>query len=189
MIAGTEPTALEVATGLSAGNHDMLATAFRRWSSLVHSVALRALRNHHEAEDVTQQVFVSAWRSRHTLVPSDHALPAWLIGITRHRISDRLAERARDAQKVAAAATSPDLDQDEGNDPVSSVVERLVVTEQLESMGDPRGTILRLAFHEDLTHEQVAQRTGLPLGTVKSHLRRGLIQLRKTLEEVHRASA
>ncbi|WP_239456341.1 RNA polymerase sigma factor [Nocardioides solisilvae] len=197
--AGTDPTAAEVAAGLHAGDEEMLAVAYRRWSSLVHTVALRALGDHHEAEDVTQQVFVSAWRSRHTLVATDHALPAWLIGITKHRIADRRAERARDAHKVAAAAAQVPGEQAEltggpaagrgGADPEGGVVDRLVVAQQLDSLGEPRRTILRLAFQADLTHEQVAERLGLPLGTVKSHVRRGLVQLRQTLEEVHRATA
>src|SRR5690606_711589 len=110
---------------------------------------------------------------------------------------DRRAERARDAHKVAAAASqAPDERAQLTGSPVSAsggseagVVDRLVVAQQLESLGDPRRTILRLAFQEDLTHDQVAARLGLPLGTVKSHVRRGLIQLRQSLEEVHRATA
>jgi len=59
----------------------------------------------------------------------------------------------------------------------------------LERMGDPRGTVLRLAFIEDRPHEEIARRLDLPLGTVKSHVRRGLIQLRNRLTEVERVSS
>ena len=71
---------------------------------------------------------------------------------------------------------------------IERIVDRLVVSQQLAELPDPRRTILTLAFHEDLTHDQIAARTGLPLGTVKSHLRRGLVQLRNQLEEVRRES-
>ena len=195
---------MDLASGLRAGDRDVLAEVFRRWSSLVHTIALRALGTHHDAEDVTQQVFLSAWRSRHTLTPSEHALPAWLVGITRHRIADRLAERARDARKVTALAaetaggapgqrepglsTAPGLD-GALPDGLAEVVDRLVLRQHLDDLGEPRGTILRLAFHEDLTHEEIASRTGMPLGTVKSHVRRGLLQLRRTLEEVRHERA
>ncbi|MFC6695349.1 RNA polymerase sigma factor [Nocardioides daphniae] len=183
-----ERTVVDLAAGLRDGDRDCLEEVYRRWSPLVHSVALRALGAHHEAEDVTQQVFISAWRSRHTLTPTDHALPAWLIGITRHRVADRLAERARDAQKVASAAARearPATDDEAlAPDATGGVVDRLVLAQQVDDLGEPRRTILRLAFHEDLTHEQISTRTGLPLGTVKSHLRRGLVHLRRTLEEV-----
>lgn len=183
--AGTAVVAL--AAGLRDGDETSLAEIYQRWSGLVHTLALRALGNHHEAEDVTQQVFVSAWRSRHTLTPSPGALPAWLVGIARHRISDRLAERARDAHRVAAVVALQPHER-EADVPVEGLVDRIVVAQQLDGLPDPRRTILRLAFHEDLTHDQIALRTGLPLGTVKSHVRRGLVQLRSTLEEVRRES-
>ena len=179
---------LELAHGFCAGSTEHVAEVFRRWSPLVHGIAVRALGDHHEAEEVTQQVFVSAWRGRHNLTPSDSAFPAWLIGITRHRIADRLAERGREARKVAAVvAATPDPEPVEPA-PVDAVVDRVVVAQQLADLPDPRRTILALAFQHDLTHEQIAERTGLPLGTVKSHVRRGLVQLRNQLEEVRRGS-
>lgn len=185
--AATEgPSVLDLAREFCAGDPGAVEAVYRRWSPLIHSIALRALRSHDEAEDVTQLVFVAAWRSRHTLTPSESALPAWLVGIARHRIADRLGERARDARRVeAAVASAGDETEDE---PVDGIVDRLVVAQQLAEIAEPRRTILTLAFHEDLTHEQIATRTGLPLGTVKSHLRRGLVQLRNQLEEVRRAA-
>lgn len=186
-----EAAVVVLAAGLRDGDRDALGEIYRRWAPLVHTVALRALGSHHEAEDVTQSVFISAWRSRHTLTPSEHALPAWLVGITRHRISDRLGERAREAHTVAAVvaedpdARTPGSDGDgAGHDTIAEVVDRLVVAQQLDELGEPRRTILRMAFHDELTHEQISSRTGMPLGTVKSHVRRGLLQLRRTLAEV-----
>ncbi|WP_199286749.1 RNA polymerase sigma factor [Nocardioides houyundeii] len=185
---GNESSVLVLSARLRDGDQDALAEIFRRWSTLVHSISARSLGNHHEAEDITQQVFVSAWRGRHTLTPSHHAFPAWLVGITRHRISDRLAERAKDARRAAAVAASESPGRDAGQASDDHVIERLVVGQKLNDLPDPRRTILRLAFHEDLTHDQIAQRLGLPLGTVKSHVRRGLQQLSKTLEEVRGAT-
>lgn len=186
---------IDLAAGLRDGDRDSLEEVYRRWSPLVHTLALRALGTHHEAEDVTQQVFISAWRSRHTLTPTDNALPAWLVGIARHRISDRFAERGREARKVAQVVAEPVAqrtyvgDDAVAEDAVGGVVDRLVLAQKLDDLGEPRRTILRLAFHDDLTHEQISSRTGLPLGTVKSHLRRGLVQLRRTLEEVRHGYA
>lgn len=164
---------------LVAGDESALEVVYDRWSSLVHTYALRALGDVHDAEDVTQQVFVSAWRSRHTLTPSPSALPAWLLGIARHKVADARAARARDVRRTARAVESApphatDVD----------LVERLVVRQAVSEMTDPRGTIVRLAFWNDLTHNQIADRTELPLGTVKSHLRRGLLELHRRLEEV-----
>ncbi len=176
---------LRLSSGLRSGDPHSLAQIYDRWSALVHTVALRALGNSHDAEDVTQQVFVSAWQGRHNLTPSERAFPAWLVAICKHRVADRRAERAREARRVSAyAAAGHALTDVGGARDIEESVDRVVVLQTLDELGDPRRAILRLAFYEDLTHEQIAQRLGMPLGTVKSHVRRGLVQLRSRVQEV-----
>jgi len=171
-----------LAARLVRGDESALEVVYDRWSALVHTYALRALGDAHDAEDVTQQVFVSAWRSRHTLTPSASALPAWLIGIARHKIADVRAARARDARRSEAVAALPDLDVDQSAD--EEVAERLVVRQAVDELPDPRRTIVLLSFWQGLSHTEIAETVGLPLGTVKSHVRRGLIQLHQQLEGV-----
>ena len=175
----------DIAAELNAGSREALGEAYRRWSGLVYTVALRALGSHHDAEDVTQQVFVSAWRSRHTLRPGPGALPGWLVGIARHRIADSQAQRmraARNARAVALAQPEPvrHLDDD--------LAARMMVSHELDRIGEPRASVLRMAVLEDRPQEEIAQRLGLPIGTVKSHVRRGLMHLRSQLEEVSRVT-
>ncbi len=179
--------ALRLSTRLAAGDAACVAEIFDRWAALVHTYALRALGSAEDAEDVVQQVFVAAWHGRATLTPSASALPAWLIGIARHKIADHRADRARRARQVeavglAVAGGAAEVEADTE----AELVERLVLRQAVGELGEPRGTILRLAFWEDLTHPQIAERLGLPLGTVKSHARRGLRQLNDRLEEVRR---
>ena len=178
----------DVASRLVAGDESALEEVFDRWSPLVHTYALRALGDPHDAEDVTQQVFVAAWRSRHTLTPSPAALPAWLIGIARHKVADVRAARARDAARVAAAAALPDVPIGAGQSADEGVAERLVVRQVVEELPDPRRTIVFLAFWEERSHAEIAQAVGLPLGTVKSHVRRGLVQIHRKLEGVRDAT-
>src|SRR5690606_132844 len=78
------------------GDGAALEEASDRHARLVYSLALRALGAHHDAEDVTQQVFVRAWRGRAGFDPGRGPLGGWLVGITRRQIADRLAARARD---------------------------------------------------------------------------------------------
>lgn len=172
----------DLAARLRGGEQDALAEAYRRHSRLVHTLALRALGNHHDAEDVTQQVFVSAWRGRHGLDPAQGPLAAWLVGITRNAIADLQAQRARtvrDLHAVAAQASNTAQAPLDG-----AVADRVLVAGALASLGEPRATILRLALGEGHTHEEIARRLGLPLGTVKSHVRRGLLQLREMIKGV-----
>lgn len=174
----------QLAHGLAAGDQVALAEIYRRWSPLVLGICLRALGDHADAEDVAQQVFVSAWAGRHTLDPSRAALPGWLVGITRHRVADELARRYRRRDVGLAVAAAAD-----SSSPVSSqmeldrVVEGVVLADEVARLGEPRRTILRLAYVEDQTHEQIAARLDLPLGTVKSHIRRSLVALRAQLRE------
>lgn len=176
-----------LAVRFRAGHEDALGEVYDRWSALVHTYALRALADTHDAEDVTQQVFVAAWRSRETVTPSPSTFPAWLLGIARHKIADARAARARDVRRLEAAAALAPSEEVVGAEDVMEP-DRLVVRQAVDEMGEPRRTILLLAFWQDLTHADIAASTGLPLGTVKSHLRRGLIQLHRTLEEVRHGS-
>ena len=177
---------LALAERFVAGDPASLGEIFDRWSALVHTIALRALGSRDDAEDVTQLVFVAAWRSRHTLTPSPAALPAWLLGIARHKIADRRAERAREARRLAALASVTATEVDVRDD--QALVDRVVVRHVVDELPEPRRTILRLAFWDDLTGAQIAERLGMPLGTVKSHVRRGLLQLQSRLEEVRDGS-
>ena len=163
------------------GDEEALAEAYRRWSTLVHTIALRSLGNRADAEDVTQQVFVGAWRGRHRFDPDRARLPAWLVGITRHSVADAHEARTRarrSEQAVAASAPNPGTTEDD----VRQVADRVLVADELRRLGDPGRTILELAFFRDLTHVQIAEELDLPLGTVKSHVRRSLIRLRDRME-------
>lgn len=175
-----DPLALSEA--LAGGSAQALSQCYQQWGSLVMGIASRALGSRHDAEDVVQQVFVSAWQSRHTLRPSQTALPAWLVGITRHRIADEYARRSREAAKSrqAAGAVGPGGDI-AGHALVDRLVDGVVVRDALDRMPEPRRTVLQLAYLHDEAQEDIAHRLDLPLGTVKSHLRRGLLQLRRDL--------
>ena len=170
-----------LAARLAGGDETALHEMFTRWSRLVHTIARSSLNSNADAEDVTQQVFIAAWSSRHTLRPSDEALPAWLIGICRFKIADALRSRSRAFRNEdsAKADSSPEVTAH-----VDEVIDRVVVHDALEALGDPRGKILRMVFLEDKTHDVVSRELEIPLGTVKSHVRRGLEKLRNVFEEV-----
>ncbi|MER5432467.1 sigma-70 family RNA polymerase sigma factor [Streptomyces sp. NPDC002588] len=171
----------EIARGLVAGDEACLAAAYRRWSALVHTLARRSLGDASEAEDVSQQVFLGVWRGRAGYRPERGGLAGWIVGITRRRIADTLAARSRRLRLATAAGSALAL-ADPDRDRPEAALDRVLVRGGLARLPAPQQRVLRLAFYEDLTQTQIAERTGWPLGTVKSHARRGLRRLRGFLE-------
>ncbi|WP_316751671.1 RNA polymerase sigma factor [Streptomyces herbicida] len=172
----------ELARGLAAGAEACLAAAYRRWSALVYTLARRSLGDFGEAEDVTQQVFLGVWRGRHGYRPERGPLAAWIVGITRRKIADALAARSRRGELVTAAGSGLTPYGGTTAGQPEAVLDRALVRDELARLPAPQRRVLHLAFYEDLTHTQIAARTGWPLGTVKSHARRGLHRLRHRIE-------
>jgi RNA polymerase sigma factor (sigma-70 family) len=162
-----------------AGDPAALREIYDRHAGEVHGVALRCLRTHHDAEDATQQVFVRAWRNRSSFDAGRGTIGAWLQGIVRRQIADRLTARTREAAVAQAAQVAGNGRP--GGVP-EQVIEAVVVADELNRLPPQQRAVVKLAFYDDLTHQQIAKLTGLPLGTVKSHLRRGLERLRRRWE-------
>ena len=163
-------------------DHDpsALSDAYQRFGALIFTLAVKSLGNHADAEDVTQQVFIAAWQGHDQFEARAGSLAGWLIGITKHKVADKLRARQRDNNLVAAAQVV--TMEDAVSDDVADVADRVVLLSEMKRLGEPQETIMRLAFYDDLTHGQIAERLGLPLGTVKSHIRRSLERLRTRLE-------
>ncbi|NYJ73443.1 sigma-70 family RNA polymerase sigma factor [Allobranchiibius huperziae] len=170
-----------VAALFVAGEQAALRVMYDRYGPLVFRIALAIVGSVPDAEDVTQDTFVSAWRGRSTFDPEAGSLPAWLVGIVRRRSVDQLRDIGRQrrawnsvAQHFAAMDSSASVD---------NVVERTLVSDELARLPETQRRVLELAFYDGLTHTQIAAATGMPVGTVKSHVRRGLIRLRRRWEQ------
>ncbi|MFF9279836.1 RNA polymerase sigma factor [Streptomyces griseosporeus] len=172
----------ELARGLAVGDERAFAAIYQRWGSLVHTMAARSLGDTHEADDVTQQVFIGAWRGRAGFRPERGPLGAWLVGITRRKIVDALAARNRRLTLMDAAAREAGGPRGRQAPAPDDVLDRVILVEALSRLPHHQRTVLCMAFYDDLTQAQIAQRTGMPLGTVKSHARRGLHRLREAIE-------
>jgi len=170
-----------VGVAFAEGEEWALEEAYRRWGALIHTVALRSTGSPHDADDVAQAVFVSAWRGRHRYTPDHAALPAWLLGITKRRIADHWESRSREQRKVDAMGYASEV-VPQTEESVEQVADRVLIADELSRLDQPQRQIMELAFFDDLTHPQIAERLAMPLGTVKSHIRRSLLRLRSRLE-------
>jgi RNA polymerase sigma factor (sigma-70 family) len=175
----TEESDDALAKSFLAGDEPALRQTYDRFGGAVFHLAVRSLASQADAEDVAQATFVAAWLKRDTFDPGRGSLLGWLLGIARNKIVDRLRERVREGKVEQSLRGQPEPAQDEQPD---LVVDRLVVADQLARLPDEQRRVLELAFYDDLTHQQISQTTGLPLGTVKSHIRRGMASLRQRWE-------
>jgi RNA polymerase sigma-70 factor (ECF subfamily) len=164
------------------GDPRALEAVYAEHGALVHSFCRRSL-DPARAADATQDVFLAAWRSRERYRPEAGTLAGWLLGIARFKVVDILRADGRQPSLVAdpavAGATTFDRPVEAGG--VTSIGERMLVAEALAGLSDRAREMVRLAFYADLTHAEIADRTGVPLGTVKSDIRRGLEQMRRHL--------
>lgn len=172
---------LALAERFRAGDETVLRAVYDRYGGLVYRLGVSCLSSHHDAEDVTQATFVAAWRGRETYDPDRGTLAGWLLGIARRQVVDRLRILRRESGATAAAVREAEGGYSKEPAP-EQVVDRLVILDELRQLSDEQRRVMELAFFDDLTHVQIAGVTGLPLGTVKSHLRRGLARLRSRWE-------
>jgi RNA polymerase sigma factor (sigma-70 family) len=170
-----------LADSFADGGQSALADAYRRYSPMVHGMAMRSCANAEDAADITQAVFVSAWRSRSSFRPEQGTLGSWLGAIARRRIADHWQSRAREARAVAAV-TELDAPPEAVPAETEQVALRVALADEIASLGQPQGRIIEMAFFHDLTHTQIADQLRMPIGTVKSHIRRSLDRLRNRME-------
>lgn len=176
--ADTKATSdLALATAIRSGDQGAMAALYDRYSPIVYSVALRVLQETGAAEDVLQDIFMQLWRNPGAFDASRGNMGAWLAVIARHRAIDALRRR-RPEKDIADVVVSvePDLATEADR---SRILGRIRAA--LQTMPPPQRSALEMAYFEGLTHVEIAEKTGEPLGTIKTRIRTGLVSLRKVL--------
>jgi RNA polymerase sigma-70 factor (ECF subfamily) len=170
-----------LARAWAAGHEGAVRQVWDRYGTLVHTFCRRAIADRDLAADCVQETFVSAWRSRDRFDPTRGSLPGWLLGIARHRVHDAYRSHSRTPQPREAAVEEAPHESAATNG-AAELVDRLLLADALRTLGDRPRQVIELAFYGGLSQTEVADRLGLPLGTVKSDMRRALIRLRGVLE-------
>ena len=167
----------DLAGRFRSGEDRALRELYQRYGAAILHLATAKLGNPADAQDVVQATFVAAWQGRAGYAPERGSLLGWLLGIARRKAVDAIRNRARgDRSTESVRRTS--LTEPVQDTAADQVVDRLVVVDELARLPADQRRVLELAFYDNLTHHQIAAVTGFPLGTVKSHLRRGLARLR-----------
>jgi RNA polymerase sigma-70 factor (ECF subfamily) len=170
---------------IARGCESALSTLYRRLAGSLHRVARRIVGSNECAQEVVADVFVFVWQNAASFDPARGTVRAWLHVATRHRAIDR-----RRSYRRHASVSDSSLDS-LGSDATSFVDHSMwpfqdvtSVHLALSALSPLRRRLLSMAFFDDLTHEEIAARSGLPLGTVKSHVRRALLKMRFFLSSV-----
>jgi RNA polymerase sigma-70 factor (ECF subfamily) len=148
----------------------------------VYGVVVSVVRDPSHAEEVTQEVFVEAWRTATRFDPSRGSAKAWLVTMARRRAVDRVRSvQASTVRDTAAGARGIDRDHDVVSETVEVRLEQQQVKRCLDGLTQLQLQAVTLAFYRGHTHREVADLLQVPLGTVKTRLRDGLIRLRDCL--------
>ena len=165
-------------TQVQRGDEAAMAALYDRYSKIVYSVSLRVLRDAAAAEDVLQEIFMQVWRNPNSFIATRGSLGGWLAVVARNRSIDTLRRKKPTEQVEEVYLASPTNLADES--------ERNLMMERAKAVivtlpAEQRKT-LEMAFFDGLTHSEIAEMTGDPLGTVKTRIRSALGTLRKAFQ-------
>lgn len=181
---GGEPSDEELMRRLAEGDVSALAPLYERYAALVFAIARESLDTP-AAEEIVQDVAVAIWRKARTYDPARGPVRPWLLQTARTRVINELRRRGRRPATVSdprdlQLAAVPD-DAPEPDEAIWRDYRRAAVQAAVEALPDAQRQALRLAFFEELSHAQVADFLGLPLGTAKTRIRSGMQRLQGAL--------
>jgi RNA polymerase sigma-70 factor, ECF subfamily len=168
---------------VSGGELAALEDLYDRYKTMAYSIAYRITNDPTLAEDVVQDAFLGAWRNAARYIEGRGSVKTWLLSIVHHRAIDAIRRRKPTTELpeidagLPAALTLPDVWAE-----VSAGLDAVTVREALVALSDVQREALELAYFGGLTQQEIAERTGTPLGTVKSRMRLGLLAMRRSLE-------
>jgi RNA polymerase sigma-70 factor, ECF subfamily len=168
---------------ISGGELAALEDLYDRYKTMAYSIAYRITNDATLAEDVVQDAFLGAWRNAARYVVGRGSVKTWLLAIVHHRAIDAIRRRRPTTElpeidaALPEALTLPDVWAE-----VSANLDSVTVREALVALSDVQREALELAYFGGLTQQEIAERTGTPLGTVKSRMRLGLLAMRRSLE-------
>lgn len=169
---------------VAAGDRAALADVYRRTSAKLFGICLRILAERSEAEEVLQEVYLTVWQKAGGFDPGRASAMTWLIVLARNKAIDRL--RSRDGARGAhAPAELAEALEDPAEGALGTLIEkegRARLMDCLEELAPEQRDAIRTAFLDGWTYERLAREAGVPLGTLKSRVRRGLTKLRACLE-------
>jgi len=177
----TGPSDLELIARLRSRDRAALEALYDRYARRVYSLVLSIVRDQKAAEDITQELFIHLWQYPYLDGSERGAFVPWLLRSTRNRAIDVLRRHSRDDQVGVRFDTMSVLTQDDPDDRVLRADVAAGLRRALAELDSGLGEVLELASFSGLTQREIAERLGLPLGTVETHVRTALQRLAEAL--------
>jgi RNA polymerase sigma-70 factor (ECF subfamily) len=188
MSRGPEPSASAALSArleaVGRGDRAALADVYDATSAKLMGVCFRILGEQAEAEDVLQETYIAVWRRAGTYDPAKAGAMSWLVAVARNKALDRI--RAGKVRRLSGPLDAAGEIADPARSALSEVEtadERRILMACLDSLDADQRSAIGAAFFDGATYEELAERRGVPLGTMKSWIRRGLMKLRGCLEQ------
>jgi len=156
-------------------------SCLHRYGSLVWSIALKWSSSRADAEDAVQDIFIDLWKSADRFDASKASESTFVAMVARRRMIDRRRAHSRESERRAPSDVDLAELPSDAHEELETRGEALIAHKAMAELPPERRQVLRLSFYEGLTHEQISSDTGIPVGTVKSHVRRGLNSIRNRL--------
>ena len=164
---------------IAMGDEAAFVLFYRRFSVPVSSMLMKMLGNQHDAEEVLQLSFLQIWKKAPTFDPERSAPFTWLVMISRNRALDRLRMRERQSRLEEAAALDTErFSVSAGDTPDVAGDMRSLLAIALAQIPEDQRLAIEMAFFHGLTHDEISENLGEPLGTIKARIRRGMLRLR-----------
>ncbi len=171
-------TDIELISSIVKRNRQAFDLFYDRYAQIIFNLCVRILREEAEAEDVLQEIFVQIWREAERFDPSRASVKTWLFTIARSRSLDRYRSRKTAKQRLDDGAEDG-LEQIASNEDLqTTTVMQRYVSNALDQLTKDQRVVLELSYYQGMTQEEIADRLGEPLGTIKSRIRSALAKLR-----------
>ena len=153
----------------------------RRYSGPLYSLAVQVTGSDRHAQDVVQEVFVAVWREAARFDASRGAVSSWLFSMARHKSIDHVRREVLARKRSVDVDLELEVAPDDVHHEAWVNVRRDRVRTAMRDLSEAQRSAIELAFFSGLTHVEVAERLGIPLGTAKTRIRTGLLRLREIL--------
>jgi RNA polymerase sigma-70 factor (ECF subfamily) len=175
-----------LAVRLRERDPEALRTLYERFGRITFGFLVNALGDRAAAEDVQQQVFFEVWQRADRYDPSRGKLLTWVMTIARSRAIDHLRRRVPEPLDPDVAARAAESGGPQGDERIEQLAEQWRMRELLDRLPKAEADLLRLRFYGELSQSEIAERDGIPLGTVKTRMFSGLRRLRELIDEEER---